>query len=222
MHVTCVLFDLDGTLLDTAPDLIPALNRSLRMEGLPSVTADRIKPYISHGAAAMVRASLNGTFNDETQRKVLDRMLNDYRTHIADHTTFFSGMATTLDRLESRGVKWGVVTNKRERFTFPLLDALNLTSRASCIVCGDTTENSKPHPDPMLEACKQAGVKPDQCLYVGDSANDIEAGKNAGMKTMTAAYGYLKPGDDPDVWGADALIQSPAEILLWIDKKLCH
>lgn len=222
MQFTCILFDLDGTLLDTASDLISALNHALRQEGLSSVSAERIKPYISHGAAAMVRHSLNGTFNDEIQEKVLELMLNDYRSHISDHTKFFSGMGKILDTLENRGIKWGIVTNKRERFTFPLMDAFNLTSRAACIVCGDTTANSKPHPDPMLAACKQAGVNPHQCLYIGDSANDIKAGKSAGMKTMAAAYGYLKPDDDPDSWNADALIKSPDEILPWIDKKLCH
>lgn len=222
MQFTCVLFDLDGTLMDTATDLISALNKALEHEGFPCASAERIKPYISHGAAAMVRQALNSAMNGETHEKVLKRMLNDYQSHIADNTQLFSGMAEILDSLENRGIKWGIVTNKRKRFTFPLMDAFSLTSRAVCIICGDTTTNSKPHPEPMLEACRQAGVEPNQCLYIGDSALDVEAGKRVGMKTMAAAYGYLKPDDDPNAWNADALIQSPAEILPWIDKRLCH
>ena len=222
MRFTCVLFDLDGTLLDTASDLIASLNHALQKESLPCVSAEQIKPYISHGAAAMISRSLNVAFNDEIHNRILEHMLNDYKNRIAEHTELFPGMASILEALENRGIKWGVVTNKRERFTSLLMDALNLTARAACIVSGDTTANSKPHPEPMLAACKQAGVKPQQCLFIGDSANDIEAGKSAGMKTMAAAYGYLKPDDDPESWQADALIQSPAEILPWMDKSLCH
>ena len=222
MRFTCVLFDLDGTLLDTASDLISSLNHALQEEGLPCASAEQIKPYISHGAAAMVSQYLNGSCNDEIHSRILEHMLNDYQNHIAERTELFSGMANILDTLESRNIKWGVVTNRRERFTHLLMDAFNLTSRAACIVSGDTTAYSKPRPEPMLAACKQAGVKPQQCLFIGDSANDIEAGKSAGMKTMAAAYGYLKQGDDPNNWEADALIQSPAEILPWIDKSLCH
>jgi phosphoglycolate phosphatase len=131
-------------------------------------------------------------------------------------------MAGTLDSIEAQGLKWGVVTNKLERFTNPLMDALKLTDRASCIISGDTTANPKPHVEPMLAACKQAAVSPQECVYIGDAIHDITAGKNAKMKTLAALYGYLKPGDTPETWGADALIESPEQLATWIISALCH
>lgn len=222
MKLSCVLFDLDGTLADTAPDLINSLNRVLQKHQLTPVNPAEIKPYISYGAAAMVKQCLKGLFSDHQQTTIVNAMLEDYQHNIAQHTRLFSGMAELLKILENQGIKWGVVTNKRKRFTTPLMDALKLTSRAACIVSGDTTANSKPHPEPMLTACEQAKVEPCQCLYIGDSAHDIEAGKKAGMKTMAATYGYLKIDDDPLTWQADALINSPTEILPWINSALCH
>ena len=220
--LACVLFDLDGTLADTAPDLIAALTRAMHNHGFGSPVADDVQPYISYGAAAMVRESLNGSYTEQTHRQILDTMLNDYQQHIAVQTTLFSGMCEVLNTLETKGIKWGVVTNKLKRFTNPLMDALHLTARAACIISGDTTAKSKPHPEPMLTACREAGVKPEQCLYIGDSAHDIEAGRSVNMKTLAAAYGYLKPVDDPNNWGADNLIHSPGEILSWIDKVTCN
>ena len=126
-----------------------------------------------------------------------------------------------MNTIESLGLKWGIVTNKRERFTNPLVDALNLTDRVACVVSGDTTANSKPHPEPMLTACAQADVKPEECVYIGDALHDIAAGKNARMKTLAAIYGYLKPDDNPDNWGADALIESPEQLTSWITAT-CH
>ncbi|MGR9100496.1 MAG: HAD family hydrolase [Gammaproteobacteria bacterium] len=217
--LACVLFDLDGTLLDTAPDLIASLNRALHLEGLPLVASETIRPYISFGATAMVKESLNGSGNDEMHCRILEKMLNTYQEHIAELTVFFNGMPEILERIESRGIKWGVVTNKLIRFTAPLMAAMNLTARAACIVSGDSTAYSKPHPEPMLAACRQAGVAPGECVYIGDSAHDIVAGKSAGMKTVAAAYGYLKPGDNPREWGADALVDSPSDLLVWLDHK---
>ena len=222
MKLSCVLFDLDGTLADTAPDLINSLNRVLQIQGLEPVEPAVIKPYISFGAAAMVSHSLNERCSEEQQTNILNAMLEDYQENIVCRTRLFSGMAELLKMLEDKGIKWGVVTNKRKRFTNPLMDALKLTTRAACIISGDSTANSKPHPEPMLTACKQANVEPAQCLYIGDSAHDIEAGKKAGMKTMAAAYGYLKADDNPHTWQADVLIKSPTEILPWIDSALCH
>jgi phosphoglycolate phosphatase len=169
-----------------------------------------------------VAHSLKEICSAEQQTNILNTMLEDYQKNILHHTRLFSGIAEVLNLLEDKGIKWGVVTNKRKRFTNPLMDALKLTSRAACIISGDSTPNSKPHPEPMLTACKQAGVEPTRCIYIGDSAHDIEAGKKVGMKTMAAAYGYLKFDDDPQTWHADALIHSPAEILPWINNALCH
>ena len=142
---------------------------------------------------------------------------------ILPNTRFFSkACQTRLPPLKQQGLKWGVVTNKRERFTNPLMDALKLTDRAACIISGDTTANPKPHIEPMLAACKQAEVKPRECVYIGDASHDITAGKNAQMKTLAALYGYLKPGDTPETWGADALIESPEQLATWITSALCH
>jgi 2-phosphoglycolate phosphatase len=220
--LSCVLFDLDGTLVDTAPDLILCLNKALSSHGLSIVTADTIKPFISFGAVAMINESLNRSISEELKADILETMLDLYQNNIAEHTVFFKGMSDTLDAIEAQGLLWGIVTNKRERFTNPLMDALKLTDRAACIISGDTTANPKPHVEPMLAACKQAAVKPQECVYIGDASHDIIAGKNAQMKTLAALYGYLKPGDTPETWGADALIESPEQLATWITSALCH
>ncbi len=213
--LSCVLFDLDGTLVDTAPDLIACLNRALNLHGFDSIAANIIKPFISFGAAAMINES-QPSLDDRLKAAILETMLSQYQNNIAEHTVFFKGMADTLAAIEAQGLKWGVVTNKRERFTHPLMAALKLTDRAACIVSGDSTANPKPHPEPMLAACKQADVNPKECVYIGDALHDITAGKSAEMKTLAAVYGYLKPGDTPETWGADALIESPEQISTWI------
>jgi len=220
--LSCVLFDLDGTLVDTAPDLIASLNKALAAHGFEAVAPDAIRPFISYGGAAMVRESVGADTGKTVQAAILETMLDHYQSNIADHTVFFSGMAETLDIIEAQGLKWGVVTNKRKRFTDPLMAALKLTARAACVVSGDTTANSKPHPEPMLEACRQAGVQPRECVFIGDAIHDILAGKNARMKTLAALYGYLKPGDMPETWGADALITSPGQIPTWIESFTCR
>ena len=217
MTFACVLFDLDGTLLDTAPDLIAALNRSLKHYGVESVAESQIRPFISYGALAMIQQS---SAHDNDVENILDKMLADYQQRIAENTVFFEGMEQVLASLETQQIKWGVVTNKRQRFTLPLMDALNLSKRTSCIISGDSAEHPKPHTAPMLMACRQAEVNPEQCLYIGDALHDIEAGKNSGMKTLAAAYGYLKADDDIHSWQADAIIQKPLDILSWM--QLCH
>lgn len=213
--LSCVLFDLDGTLVDTAPDLISCLNRALNIHGFDIAAPEIIKPFISYGAAAMINAN-QPSISDQLKTDILETMLNHYQNNIAEHTVFFPGMADTLDAIEAQGLKWGVVTNKRERFTNPLMAALKLVDRAACIISGDTTSNPKPHSEPMLAACKQAGVSPQECVYIGDARHDITAGKNAQMKTLAAVYGYINPGDAPETWGADALIVSPNQISIWI------
>ena len=220
--LSCVLFDLDGTLVDTAPDLVLCLNKALSSHGFATVAAETIKPFISFGAVAMINESLDQSISEALRADILETMLDLYQNNIAEHTVFFKGMSETLDVIEARGLKWGVVTNKRERFTNPLMDALKLTARAACIVSGDTTTNPKPHVEPMLAACKQAAVKPQECVYIGDASHDIIAGKNAQMKTLAALYGYLKPEDMPETWGADALIKSPKQLATWITSALCH
>lgn len=219
-NLSCVLFDLDGTLVDTAPDLIACLNKALNQHGFDPVSSNKLKPFISYGAAAMISKSIDNV-DAHTQAKILKTMLDCYQDNIAEHSRFFSGIIDTLNTIESLGLKWGIVTNKRERFTNPLVDALKLTDRVACVVSGDTTANSKPHPEPMLTACAQADVNPEDCVYIGDALHDIAAGKNAKMKTLAAIYGYLKPDDKPDDWGADALIESPEQLTSWIT-EICH
>ncbi len=219
--LSCVLFDLDGTLVDTAPDLISCLNRALSCHGFDVAETEIIKPFISYGAAAMINAS-QPSLDEQVKAAILETMLTHYQNNIAEYAVFFSGMADTLAAIEAQGLKWGVVTNKRERFTNPLMAALKLTERAACIVSGDTTANPKPHPEPMLLACKQAGVDPRECVYIGDALHDITAGKNAQMKTLAALYGYINPGDAPETWGADALIESPDQISTWIASLSCR
>ncbi len=220
-ELACVLFDLDGTLVDTAPDLIACLNKAFQQHGFATVAPTAVRPYISYGAAAMIKDCLGDRVSAAEQAALLDTMLDLYQNNIAEHSLFFSGITETLAAIEARGLKWGVVTNKRERFTLPLMAALQLADRAACIVSGDTTAYPKPHTEPMLEACRRAAVQPWQCVYVGDANHDIIAGKNAQMKTLAAVYGYLKPDDRPETWGADALINTPHELLTWIDTTLC-
>lgn len=217
----CVLFDLDGTLVDTAPDLVACLNKSLAEHGFAAVDYPAVKPFISHGAMAMINHAVADA-SDELKSRMLDYMLDCYQNNIAEHSRFFAGIAETLEIIETLGLKWGVVTNKRQRFTLPLMDALNLSERAACIISGDSTANPKPHPEPMFAACKQADVLPENCVYIGDASHDIAAGKSANMKTLAALYGYLKDGDQPENWGADALIEHPEQLLHWIHSSLCH
>ncbi|PKM12994.1 MAG: phosphoglycolate phosphatase [Gammaproteobacteria bacterium HGW-Gammaproteobacteria-3] len=219
--LTCVLFDLDGTLVDTAPDLIVCLNHALTRHDLPTTAYDAVRPLISFGAAAMIEASLKQPASTALKQNILATMLNHYQCNIAQHSVFFPGMPETLSTIEALGLKWGVVTNKQKRFTQPLMTALKLNHRAACIISGDTTANSKPHPEPMLEGCRQAGVKPQDCVYIGDAGHDITAGKSVGMKTLAALYGYLKPDDRPQSWGADGYIDHPGQINSWIKTSLC-
>lgn len=219
-QLRCVLFDLDGTLVDTAPDLIASMNYAFLEHGHAQVDAASVRPFISHGAAAMIQDCLGEQLSVDAQAELLNTMLACYEANIAEHSQFFPGIPAILSALEALGVKWGVVTNKRERFTTPLMAALGLDNRAACIVSGDTTPFPKPHPEPMWEACKRAAVKPTECVYIGDASHDITAGKRVAMKTLAAVYGYLKPDDQPETWGADALIRSPDELMPWLEPYL--
>lgn len=220
--ISCVLFDLDGTLVDTAPDIIACLNRTLDDFGLVPVEPDRIRPYISFGARTMITASQTTPIAPDRAADMLDTLHSYYLENIAEHSVFFSGMTEALQAIEALGLKWGVVTNKLKRFTEPLMAAFNLSERAACIISGDSAAKPKPHPAPMLAACRQAGVKPETCVYIGDAAHDIAAGKSVQMRTLAALYGYLKPDDRPENWGADALIEHPDHILPWIRSVRCR
>lgn len=208
-----VFFDLDGTLADTAPDLAAAANRLVVERGLPPVAYEKLRPVASHGARGLIGAAFGKSPDDPEFPALRDTFLDYYEADIAVHTRLFDGMDEVLARLEASGVRWGIVTNKIARFTVPLVAAIGLTPRASAVVSGDTTAHAKPHPAPLLHAAEVSGVAPARCLYVGDDLRDIQAGKAAGMATVTAAYGYCGDGEPPEAWGADYLIRHPAELL---------
>jgi len=211
-----MLFDLDGTLLDTAPDLCFALNSALNEQGFERISDAVITPFISQGAVGMVRQAL-GSSEHPQYESILALMLEIYTDNLANHTTLFEGMDQVLNRIETRNLHWGIVTNKRTRFTQSILKQLDLFDRASCIICGDTTANKKPHPRPMLAACRQLQIKPMECIFIGDSLKDIQAGNRAGMSTLVAGYGYIAEHDQPENWNACGTVNAPSELLYWID-----
>lgn len=211
--IRLVLFDLDGTLADTAPDLAYALNQTLIRHGRKALSFEQIRPHVSHGGVALIRAGFGIEPEHPEFQRYRDDMLAIYQDNIAHKTSLFAGMEQVLERLEQHAIGWGVVTNKPAWLTDPLMAGMGLSRRAACIVSGDTTPNSKPHPGPILYACELTGTPPRECLYIGDAERDIIAGREAGTSTVTALFGYLSAGDRPDTWGADDSIASPAQIL---------
>lgn len=214
--IKTVLFDLDGTLLDTAPDLAWCLNCVLTEYRLPNLTYEQIRPVVSHGGAALIQLGFGLQSGDTGYDERRQRLLDLYRDNLSRETRPFPGMDDLLQALEGRGLKWGVVTNKPGWLTDPLMRALDLYDRAAVVVSGDSLPQRKPHPAPILHACEQAGCVPHECLYVGDAERDIEAGRRAGVHTLAALFGYIAPDQDPLDWQADALVDSPGEILDWI------
>lgn len=212
-YLRTVLFDLDGTLLDTAPDLAAALNHVRTTQGLATLADEAIRPHVSHGAAALIRYGFELDDSHPDFESLRQQLLGYYAQHLADHTRPFPGIPALLAAIESAGLNWGVVTNKPERFTIPLLTELGLHDRAACIVCGDTLEEKKPHPRPLLHACELAGSRYHECVYIGDARRDIEAGQNAGMHTLVALFGYIGDGEHPENWGAEGLVSDAGEIM---------
>ncbi len=214
-----VLFDLDGTLADTAPDLARALNSLLGEHGLPSVPLEVARPLTSSGARGMIKAGFGLTPESARYESLKARFLDLYGASVCVETRLFPTMDELLQALERRGVRWGVVTNKPDRFTRPLIHALGLTSRAACIVSGDTAARSKPHPDPLIHAARSLALNPAECLYVGDDLRDVQAARAAGMPVIAAGYGYLGDDGDPHNWGADAVIGHPLETLNFLGSR---
>ena len=202
MHTyDAVFFDLDGTLADTAPDLAAAANRLVTEHGRPPVDYEKLRPVASHGARGLIGAAFGKSPADPEFPALRDTFLDYYEADIAVHTRLFDGMAEVLDALETAGIRWGIVTNKITRFTAPLVAAIGLAPRASAVV------------SPLLHAAEVSGVAPGRCVYVGDDVRDIQAGKAAGMITITAAYGYCGDGEPPEAWGADYLVRHPSELI---------
>lgn len=200
-----ILFDLDGTLIDTAPDFHWTINQLLQEENQPEVSYEFIRRYVSNGARAMVGAAFNIEPSDSQFGRLHQRMLDLYLQHLAVDSRLFPGLQDCLNWLEQNNIPWGVVTNKPELYTLPVMQGLNLHGAAS-VICPDHVEQRKPHPEPLYLACQQIGCSAQNSIYVGDHKRDIDAGKNAGMLTIGATYGYLNAGEDPKDWNADIYI----------------
>jgi len=211
-----VLFDLDGTLADTAPDMAQALNLLLKEKDYQPLPFDTIRPWVSHGGLALVRLGFGEERGDVKLENLRQRFLEIYAENLCRETRLFPGIPQLLAILSKNGFNWGVVTNKPGYLTEPLVAQLTIQPPPACIVSGDTTTNRKPHPEPMLLACNQAGSDPHECLYVGDAERDIHAGKQAGMKTLVALFGYITDSEDPETWGADGMIRAPMEVFDWL------
>ena len=211
-----VLFDLDGTLLDTAADMAEALNRLLHQHGRTPLAFADIRPHVSHGSTALVRLGFGQT--DETTFAALrQQYLQVYRQNLAEHTRLFAGLDAALNRLEVAGIPWGVVTNKPGWLTEPLLEHLELRHRAQVVVSGDTLDHRKPHPAPLLHAANEIGVPAEDCIYIGDAERDVLAGRAAGMKVFVAMFGYIPSAEQPADWPATGWLKEPAEMVLLLE-----
>ncbi len=213
--ISTILFDLDGTLVDTAPDLAYALNLQLKHHLKQAIPYESIRPFASHGSRGLVGLGFGLNPEDVNFIEMRDEYLSIYDTVFTRSPALLPGIANLLQAIEHKGIKWGIVTNKPRRFTVGLIESmgLNLQSRAACVICGDDAPQPKPSPLTLLMACEQIKVKPENCIYVGDAERDIIAGKTAGMKTVVALFGYIDATDKPFEWGADAMIQTPNQLM---------
>ena len=210
-----ILFDLDGTLLDTAPDMIGALNLLRQEEGLEPLAFSAVRSSVSHGAVRLITVGFPSAQGDEFER-LRQRFLTIYSENLAAGTRLFAGLEQVLSAFEAEGLPWGIVTNKPGWLTEPLLERLDLARRACCVVSGDTVNERKPHPLPLLHAAAVTGVSPDHCVYVGDAERDIVAGRAAGMQTVVAGWGYLAEHDRPETWNAHGIVERPEDLMDWL------
>ena len=211
--ISAVLFDLDGTLVDSAPDLGAAADEMRVARGLSSLAYDLYRPMAGAGARGMLQVAFGVEPGHATFDVLRDEFFVNYGNCLAQRTVAFEGVDELIAQVRQRGLQWGVVTNKSSRFTDPLTGAMPLFATAGAIVSGDTTLYAKPHPEPLWEAARRMGVAPERCVYVGDDERDVVAGLAEGMKTVAAAYGYLGNGRKIDAWGAHAQINSPLGLL---------
>lgn len=227
VQIDTVLFDLDGTLLDTADDMGAALNAVLRRHQRAPLSAATIRPHVSKGGMALIGLGfqINGESEsaavaESAQAETLrQEFLSCYAQNLSANTRLFPGIEKLLTRIEQSHRRWGIVTNKPAFLTEPLLRDMNLTERVACVVSGDTLATRKPSPEPLLHACQMSGGEVARAVYIGDDARDIEAGRRAGMRTLAAAYGYILPHDDPHQWGADAVVHHADEICSWLESR---
>ena len=216
-QASLVLFDLDGTLIDSAPDLAAAANAMRVERGLPPLPLSALRPWVGSGARGMLGAAFALSPEDPRFMAMRDEFLDRYSAASLVHTVVFESIVPVLDHLDKLGLRWGIVTNKATRFTLPIVEGLGLGPRAAAVVCGDTTPHSKPHPAPLLEAAQRAGALPANCVYLGDDHRDIVAGRAAGMAVLAAGWGYLGQGTPIEAWGADAVLPAPANLLNWLE-----
>lgn len=214
--VEAVLFDLDGTFADSAPDLGAALNHVRALYDLPPLPLATLRPQASHGSRGLLKVGMNVEPDAPDYDKMRDAFLQHYEEHICDRTVLFPGMAALIGELEQHDLPWGIVTNKPHRYTVPLMEKLGYAKRAACLVSGDTCEHPKPHPMPMLHASRLIGVAPQQCLYLGDDLRDMEAAQAAAMTGIIAAYGYIDPAADLGSWPSSGRIAAPLALLRYI------
>lgn len=217
--IQAVLFDLDGTLADTAPDLGGALNAVLRRHNLPEKSMDEIRTQASHGAAGLLKLGAGITPDHPDYARWRTEYLNEYDSRYAQDTELFDGVNELIAELDQRGIKWGIITNKPMRFTDKLVPKLGFIIPPAVVVSGDTCGEPKPSVKPMLYACGQIHADPQHTLYVGDAERDIQAGRNAGMKTVLAEWGYISDEDDTDSWQPDYRIATPIELIGCLNKK---
>jgi 2-phosphoglycolate phosphatase len=217
-RVRAILFDLDGTLVDSAPDLTGALNDLRAARGLQPWPADELRGHCGSGARGMLGVGMQCPPDDPRYPSLREEFLNGYEQRMLRHTQVFNAVPPLLDRLQAAGLPWGIVTNKAMRFAQPMAMALGLWPLAAALVAGDSTPHTKPHPAPLLEAARGLGVAPEACVYVGDDPRDVAAGRAAGMATLVAAWGYIAGADrPPEHWGADDVLSHPQELLTWLD-----
>lgn len=209
---SAVLFDLDGTLLDTAPDFIRCLNQLRQQHGLAPLPPEHIRRSVSNGARAMIRVGFGLEPDHPDYLEKHTAFLDLYETGVAVETRLFEGMDTLLQALEQRHIPWGIVTNKPVRFAAPLVEALGLDQRCAVLVCPDHVSQRKPHPEALILACRQLGATPAQAVYVGDHERDIEAGRNAGMTTIAVRYGYIEAPETVDLWQADRVVDTVSDL----------
>ena len=214
--IKAILFDLDGTFADTAPDLAAALNHTRATRHLPPLPIEVLRPQASHGSRGLLKVGFDIEPEHPDYNKLRDIFLDYYAKNICVKTQLFGDTARLIDTLEQRGIKWGIVTNKPHRFTVPLMQALGMASRAACLISGDTCTHAKPHPEPMLKACEIIGVSPAQCLYLGDDLRDMQAANAVGMRGIIANYGYVSADASVENWNAHGSINKPTELLDFI------
>ena len=219
MKIDALLFDLDGTLFDTAPDIIDALNRVLREHGRTEVSLDLLRSRINGGSLALLGHTFNIDEHHPDFAGLKEKLLSHY-AEISDYkTTFFAGIPELLDHLDDNQVPWGIVTNRFTRLAQPLLKHFGIAERTRCLVGADLVKAPKPEPDSLLHACELLNINPKKTLYIGDSYSDIKAAHAAGMSAMLAMYGYIPSNESPRHWGADYRVNSPTEILDWLRSK---